>query len=148
MAYRLPNSRKSKFATAPHVVNPGVEVIDGARFAFRVVKHAETEDALTVALPDERVVIPQDLIYNRIHLFLGERRFDGWTAAIREYKELPYDTVLPGHGLPGGKALYDEMLSYLAFSEVALADAADGEDLKKRLTRRFPDYGGMALLDH
>ncbi len=70
------------------------------------------------------------------------------TAAIREYKQLPYDTVMPGHGLPGGRELYDEMLSYLAFSEVALANAVDGEDLKERLIRKFPNYGGLALLDH
>jgi hypothetical protein len=35
-----------------------VEAIDGVRVEFRVVEHAQTEQALVVSRPDERVIIP------------------------------------------------------------------------------------------
>jgi hypothetical protein len=48
----------------------------------RRVRKAETEDALVVGLPDANTIIMQDLVYNRWHLFLGERDFDGWRTRL------------------------------------------------------------------
>jgi hypothetical protein len=69
------------------------------------------------------------------------RNFDGWRAALREYRKLPYDIVLPGHGKPGRIELYDRMLAYIDFAEDALKNAADAAEFKQRLLDRFPDYG-------
>jgi glyoxylase-like metal-dependent hydrolase (beta-lactamase superfamily II) len=144
---RLGNAVPARAIVPDRVVAPGTEIIDGVQFEFRVLKNTESEDALTLALPDEDIIITQDLLSNRVHLFLGEQRFDGWAAALEEYEKLPYRTVLAGHGLPGGKELYNATLSYLAAAESALASAARGEDLKLRLIRMFPDYDGIVILD-
>jgi glyoxylase-like metal-dependent hydrolase (beta-lactamase superfamily II) len=80
------------------------EILDGVKLELRRLKGAETEDALTIALPDAGAIIVQDLVYNQAHPFLGERRFDGWRAALRAYQALPHEVVLPGHGLPGAKS--------------------------------------------
>jgi glyoxylase-like metal-dependent hydrolase (beta-lactamase superfamily II) len=144
---RLGNAVPTRATIPDRVVVPGTEIIDGVHFEFRVLENAESEDALALALPEEDVIIAQDLLSNRVHLFLGEQRFDGWAAALEEYEKLPYRTVLAGHGLPGGKELYNATLSYLAAAESALAGAADGEDLKLRLIRKFPDYDGIVILD-
>jgi glyoxylase-like metal-dependent hydrolase (beta-lactamase superfamily II) len=124
------------------------EVIDGVRLEYRLVRSAETEDALVVALPDARAIIVQDLVYNRSHLFLGEKDFDGWRAALREYRTLPYDHVLPGHGLPGGVALYDEMITYLDFAENALKASRTAAEFRERLINQFPSHGCHKVLDH
>src|SRR5215470_9287834 len=126
----------------------GEEVIDGVRIEYRRLRRAETEDALVVALPDAGAVIVQDLVYNRAHLFLGEREFDGWRTALKQYRDLPYNIVLPGHGVPGGKTLYDETIVYLDFAEDALKASATAPEFKRRLLDRFPDYGCHKVLDH
>jgi glyoxylase-like metal-dependent hydrolase (beta-lactamase superfamily II) len=126
----------------------GEEVVDGVRIEHRRVRAAETEDAPVVALPDARVVIVQDLVYDRSHLFLGERRFDGWRAVLREYRQLDFDVILPGHGFPGGKHLYDEMIVYLDFAEHALRNAPTAADFRQQLLDRFPDYACRKVLDH
>jgi glyoxylase-like metal-dependent hydrolase (beta-lactamase superfamily II) len=130
------------------LITKGEEVIDGVRLEYRRVRSAETEDALVIALPDARAIIVQDLVYNRSHLFLGERDFDGWRAALREYRSLPYDHVLPGHGLPGDAALYDEMIAYLDFAESALKTSRSGAEFRGRLIDQFPSYGCHKVLDH
>ena len=156
---RLAREEREKFPADPDVipqhpakpqavVKPGVETIGGVRFEFSVVNPAETEHALVISLPDESIVMVQDLVYNRVHLFLGEKRFESWEAALREYAALGHRRVLPGHGLPGGPELYDNMIAYLQFAQSALAQSTDGEDLKARLIDRFPYYGGRDLLDH
>lgn len=130
------------------LVTPGPEVLDGVRFEFILLPHAETENALMIGLPDYGILIVQDLIYNRIHAFIGERAFDNWANALRNYQELHYDRVLPGHGASGGTELYDGMLRYLSVAREALSQANDGDDLKSRLIAAFPNFGGRVLLDH
>jgi glyoxylase-like metal-dependent hydrolase (beta-lactamase superfamily II) len=126
----------------------GEEIVDGVRIQHCRLKSAETGDALVVGLMDARAIIVQDLVYNRSHLFLGEKDFDGWRAALREYRALPYEVVLPGHGIPGGKALYDEMVAYLDFAEEALKTSSTAEEFRERILDRFPDYGCHKVLDH
>jgi glyoxylase-like metal-dependent hydrolase (beta-lactamase superfamily II) len=126
----------------------GAEIVDGVRLELRRLKGAETEDALTIALPDAGAIIVQDLVYHHAHPFLAERRFDSWRAALRAHQELPYEVVLPGHGLPGGEALYEEMLRYLDVAEEALKATRAPSEFRERMIDRFPDYGGVKVLDH
>src|SRR5262249_17742 len=77
-----------------------------------------------------------------------ERAFDTWTEALRHYRGQPYDKILPGHGAPGGKELYDQMEAYLSIAQTLLAKSSDGDDLKVRLLASFPALGGRTLLDH
>ena len=129
-------------------IDEGEEIIDGVRIVYRRLYTAETEDALIVALPDASTIIVQDLVYNRAHLFLGERHFDSWRKALEQYRGLPYDRILPGHGVPGGKELYNEMIEYIDFAEKALNQSATGAEFKQRIVERYPDYGCSKVLEH
>ena len=77
------------------IVIPGTEVIDGTRFEFLQLRHAETEDALMIGLPDHDVLITQDLVYNKVHVFIGERAFDSWAAALERCRALSYGRTFP-----------------------------------------------------
>jgi hypothetical protein len=81
------------------------------------------------------------LIENSVRVFSNERAFDTWLAGLHRYKAQPYENVLPGHGAPGGKELYNRARELLSM-------AADRDDLKARFIAAFPDFGGRPLLDH
>jgi glyoxylase-like metal-dependent hydrolase (beta-lactamase superfamily II) len=130
------------------VVTPGAEIIDGIRFEFLHLRHAETEHALMIGFPEQGILITQDLIYNGVHVFISERAFETWSGSLTQYKAQAYEKILPGHGAPGGKNLYDRMQNYLATARELLSKASDGDDLKARLIAAFPDFGGRTLLDH
>jgi hypothetical protein len=98
-----------------------------------------------IGLPDARVLLAQDVAYNGVHLFIGEHAFDAWESAIATLEARPYDVILPGHGLPGDRAIYDANRDYLAAARTALAGATGPEDLSRRLDAAFPAYGGMAM---
>jgi len=131
-----------------HIVPPGVQTIDGVCFEFFHLQHAETEDALMVGLPDHGILITQDLLYNRVHVFIGEHAFDGWTAALQRAQALDYDILLPGHGTPGGPELYEAMQLYLSVASDAYSRSNDGVELTSRMIAAFPDHRGRILLDH
>ena len=130
------------------VVTPGSEVIDGIRLSFILLQHAETENALMVGLPEQKILITQDLVYHGVHVFIAEKAFDAWIAGLRHYKQLPFTRVLPGHGAPGGTELYDSMEHYLATARELLTRSKSGDELKARLIAAFPDFTGTAMLDH
>ncbi|WP_084801102.1 MBL fold metallo-hydrolase [Bradyrhizobium sp. Tv2a-2] len=131
-----------------HQIEASDETIDGVHVEHRLLRGAETEDALTIAIPDEGKIIVQDLVYNRAHVFLGERRFDTWRASLQAHRDLPYREVFPGHGKPGDKTLYEEMEDYLDYSEEALHKSTTANDFKQRILDRFPNYGCGLVLDH
>lgn len=130
------------------LVAPGSESIDGVRFEFLHLQHAETEHALMVGFPEHGILITQDLVYNGVHVFISERAFDSWSGALDHFRGLPYKKVLPGHGAPGGMELYDRMQNYLSTARDLLSKASDGDDLESRLIAAFPAFGGQAMLDH
>jgi glyoxylase-like metal-dependent hydrolase (beta-lactamase superfamily II) len=129
-------------------IEEGEESVDGVRIALRRLRSAETQDALVISIPDAGAIIVQDLIYHRIHPFLGERNFESWKADLREYWQLPYDLILPGHGASGGVELYDQMLSYLEVAEAAYQTSPDATEFRRQLVESFPDHGGLKVLDH
>ncbi len=133
---------------ATHIVEPGIETIDGVPIDFIRLTDAETENALMIGLPNHSILIAQDLIYNHVHAFVGEKAFADWHDALNKTQRLHYQKVLPGHGEPGGRDLYDDMRDYLAVAREAYLDAGNAEDFKKRLIEDFPDYQGRELLDH
>jgi len=130
------------------IVPPGVELIDGLRFEFLHLRHAETEDALMIGLPDHGILITQDLLYNRVHVFIGEHAFDGWTAALQKTQALDYDILLPGHGTAAGPELYGAMQHYLTVARGAYSKSNDGAELMSWMITAFPDHRGRILLDH
>lgn len=145
---KLGDEIPDKARRVDHRIEEGEEIVDGVRIVHQRLRGAETEDALVIAFPDSKTIIVQDLIYNQVHPFFGERRFQTWRAAIEEYRKLPYEFVLPGHGKPGGVEIYDQMLDYVNFAEDALAKASDRADFRRRLLERFPKHGGVAVADH
>jgi hypothetical protein len=128
-----------------HVVGAGEERIDGVRFSFEAVADAETTEQLMIGLPDAGVLLAQDVAYHQVHLFIGEHAFDTWTTAITALEAAPYDVILPGHGLPGGRGIYEADRQYLTVARQAVAEATGPEDLNRRLVAAFPEYGGTAM---
>jgi glyoxylase-like metal-dependent hydrolase (beta-lactamase superfamily II) len=145
---KVGNDIPDKARRVDHRIEEGEEIVDGVRVSHMRLRGAETEDAVVIGFPNVRTIIVQDLVYNRVHPFFGEQHFDGWRAALKDYSKKPYDMILPGHGLPGGVEVYDQMREYIDFAEDALAKSPERADFRRRLLERFPDHGGVKIADH
>ncbi len=148
-AYRLTPGHwgQERISARPvdHLVEAGEETIDGVRLVFHPVSGAETTEQLTIGLPDQRVLLTQDVVYHDVHSFIAERNFTAWTAALDLLETWPYEIILPGHGLPGDRRLYRAARSYLATAREALAAASGPDDLSRRLEGAYPRYSGRAM---
>ncbi|MEO9650440.1 MAG: MBL fold metallo-hydrolase [Roseobacter sp.] len=126
-----------------------IEVIDGVTFEFRHVTDAESDNMMTIYLPDQKVLIAQDMLYNNCHLFCGHGNFDGWKAGLIEMQnDTSFDLVLPGHGpTAGSRQAVDNALLYLDHTQAAYEKAATGEELKTAILDRYPSYLAAGLVD-
>jgi cyclase len=72
-----------------------------------------TQGDTVVYLPKERIVCTGDLMESRL-AYMGNGVFDEWVTTLDAVKELDFDTVLPGHGVPfHEKSLITAFQSYL-----------------------------------
>ena len=72
-----------------------------------------TQGDTVVYLPKERIVCTGDLMESRL-AYMGNGVFDEWVTTLDAVKELDFDAVLPGHGVPfHEKSLITAFQSYL-----------------------------------
>ena len=127
-------------------ITAGTQVIDGITVVFEAHSGGEAPDELVIKLPEHGVLIAQDLVYNQLHLFLGNNDIAGWQRAIEQLAaDGAYDTILPGHGLPTGPEVFAEIGRYLADASQLLGE--DGEAYKKAIVDFYPSYRGAFLID-
>jgi glyoxylase-like metal-dependent hydrolase (beta-lactamase superfamily II) len=127
------------------VAETGEEVIDGIRLSFQRVVDAETSEQLSIGLPEQGILIAQDVVYHDVHSFIGEQNFATWSLALDLLGSWPYHTVMPGHGLPGGRQLYAATKAYLATAAAEFTAAAGPSDLNRRLEAAYPAFGGRGM---
>lgn len=138
-----------------HALEEGTEAIDGVEFSFTKVTGAEATVMVNIELPQLKTLLAQDLVYNHVHLFIGEMHgpnrdihcFDGWTEVLKAAQEKDYELVLPGHGEPTDSSVFAELIAYLADSKQLLVEATGPDDLKRKVMERYPDYRIPMMLD-
>jgi len=132
----------------PSVIQqPGEETIGDVKFIFEKSLNNESAVSLVIKLPEIGLYIAQDIVYNKIHLFI-EGDTKGWETALRKIiKEKTYKIVLSGHGKEGGIELLKENLNYLAFVKETILKSKNKEGFKAAIIKKYPEYGGEQLVD-
>jgi cyclase len=64
-----------------------------------------TESDLIMYLPEERILFAGDLVFNEGHPYLGYGFHNELKTRLRELELMDPETVIPGHGDPGGKEI-------------------------------------------
>ncbi len=129
-------------------IKEGSEIIGGVKFVFEKVGNAEAGVQLLIKLPECSAIIVQDIAANNVHLFIGEKAFDSWIKTLQRLKKLKgYDKVLVGHGEPADISVYDKNIEYLKFAKSAFKSAKSGDELKKKLLEKFPEYRVPVIVD-
>lgn len=132
----------------PSVIQqPGEETIGDVKFIFEKSLNNESTVSLVIKLPELGVYIAQDIVYNKIHLFI-EGDTKGWETALNKIiKEKTYKIILAGHGKEGGEKLLKENLTYLAFVNETITKSKNKEEFKAAIIKKYPEYGGEQLVD-
>ena len=103
-------------------------------------------DVLFTVLPEQKVAIVQDLVYNGVFFAPGVDRAN-WIAILEELRDDPAcDTLLVGHGLPTSRGDLDTAIAYIKVMDDAMTNAATPDEAAAIIKAAFPGYGGEFLL--
>jgi glyoxylase-like metal-dependent hydrolase (beta-lactamase superfamily II) len=71
----------------------------GREFRFMYLGRGHTGGDLLVHIPEEGVLITGDLLLEGLP-YMGDGYFRDWPGTLEKLKELDFEVMLPGHGLP------------------------------------------------
>lgn len=135
------------------IIDEGQIAIDGVLYNIMKVKETEYRIMLVIDIPQIRTLIAQDMVYNKVFLFLGEKTStgdiccDNWIRELEKYKNNNYETVIPGHGEPADAGLLQLNIDYLKDAKNIIKTSKSGEEFKERLTKNYPDFNVPLLID-
>ncbi len=137
-----------KYVPTKIIAAPGKEAIDGVIFEFERIKSAEAVIQLLIKLPQAQVLVAQDLAFNRVHLFIGQKEFKSWMQIAQSMEALKdYSIILAGHGEPADSKIFHENIQYLNDVMEIFLKVKTGAELKHALVKKYPAYRGAVLLD-
>lgn len=120
---------------------------DGITINLQKVYETECPVNLVVEIPDHKILLAQDLVYNKAYPYFGERTqageygFDNWIAVLESFEAQGYEHILPGHGDPTDLSIIPTMVGYLNFAKAKVNEGLRGEDLINSIKAEYPNYG-------
>jgi glyoxylase-like metal-dependent hydrolase (beta-lactamase superfamily II) len=128
--------------------------LEGHDLLIVEVGHTDTEDTSVLHVPDLRLVVAGDVIYNGAHMWLGEGvvvgGFEPWRAAIDKVEALKPRHIICGHQ---NKQLDDdaertiaETRQYLDDADELLRTESTAVDFFNAKVERYPNHLGRTVL--
>jgi glyoxylase-like metal-dependent hydrolase (beta-lactamase superfamily II) len=111
---------KQTFDKSPFVLDDGQRKVQFHHFGW-----AHTRGDGFVYLPKERVICTGDALVNGPYNFTGQGNIQNWSNVLRSAQKLKIEYVLPGHGAPGGKELFDGQILFFTELQKAVKGAID-----------------------
>jgi cyclase len=111
---------KQTFDKSPFVLDDG-----NRRVEFHFFGWAHTRGDGFVYLPKEKVIATGDALVNGPYNYTGQGNIKNWGNVLRSAKKLNIQYVLPGHGGPGGKELFDGQILFFTELQKAVKSAVD-----------------------
>lgn len=109
---------------------------------------AHTDADLYIIVPERRVLIAADLIFNGVLPVARDSDLTGLRRTLRELQLLDVGIVVPGHGPVGGPELIDRQLAVLDDVSAAVRAAhADGADIDGVTAAALASVAGLLHAD-
>lgn len=123
----------------------GMTDMSGVPVEIRHIQNTEAPHIAIAILPEQKVAIVQDLVYNGVFFAPGVDR-GNWIATLEALRDDPaVETLLVGHGLPTSRGELDTAIAYLKVLDEAMG-LATPDDAAAMLKASFPGYAGDFLL--
>jgi glyoxylase-like metal-dependent hydrolase (beta-lactamase superfamily II) len=132
---------------------PELEV-EGHTLRVLRLGQSDVADSTAVHVPDLHTLLPGDVIYNGIHLWMYQsdhaQRMD-WIETVNEVEKLGVKTIIAGHTDPAARdndaaRLIQATRQYIYDFDEAVASSSGGAEVVSKMTARYPDLGNPYTL--
>jgi hypothetical protein len=137
----------AKVVIPTNVVEAGKEeIVDGVRIVFSSPAPQLTGPVLFMEFPAQKVMVQHHLAYVGVHVPMPP--VEGRLAKLNEMKGKDWAWVIGGHGIPvTGTEYFSKTIDYFTTLGKALKESPDVATAKEKMTKAYPSYGGVFLLD-
>ena len=103
----------------PEVISDDHFMLEGHTLKILQAGHTDTEGTTTLWVPDIRLVVAGDVVYNETHMYMAESTAESrleWISALEIVKALDPINVVAGHKFPGradDPATIDDSIQYI-----------------------------------
>ena len=127
--------------------------LEGHDLAIVEVGHTDSDDTSVLHVPDLRLVVAGDAIYNGVHMYLGQSAVGGfgpWRDAIDKVEALEPRHIVCGHQNSGldddAKRTIEQTRHYLDDAEELLRTETTATGFFNAKIARYPDHLGRMVL--
>lgn len=140
---------------APTPLQGNVLMLEGERIEVIGPLQGDHANSTALYVPSAKTLIAGDLLFNEMHLWLGESlepQRKAWAAAVESLAGLGATRVIAGHKKPGladDTSAVSYTRTYLAGFERAIGESKNSAELRAKITAAFPatiDWNGDFLL--
>ena len=127
--------------------------LEGHTLVAVPVGHSDTDDSSFLWVPDLKLAVTGDIVYNGVYSYLAESLTtplrQKWIRAIEKVKSFHPETVVVGHKRPGavdGSWTLDATQDYVRLWDRLAGEARDARDMFDKVRRADPDKTGEFVL--
>ena len=130
----------------------GVIQLEGEELVSIRAGHTDTRGTTCLHVPSIGLVVAGDVVYNDVHIHLGESSADSrkeWIAALDRIESLKPRTVIAGHkrpGRPDAPNIVEETKQYIRDFDSLAATAQTAKELYDRMLALYPDRVNPSVL--
>jgi glyoxylase-like metal-dependent hydrolase (beta-lactamase superfamily II) len=130
--------------TAPEAIAESSFELEGHRLEILGPMQGDHVHATAVWIPEAKTLVAGDLLFNEMHLWLGESLEPArlaWAKSLEKLAALGATRVVAGHkkpGLPDDASSIAYTQRYLRVFEEAVAATKTSEELSRRIRAAFP----------
>jgi glyoxylase-like metal-dependent hydrolase (beta-lactamase superfamily II) len=144
-----------RYPTAPAPLTERFLMLEGQRIEVIGPLQGDHSNSTALYVPSAKTLIAGDLLFNQMHLWLGESlqpERKAWAEAVEKLAGLGATRVIAGHkkpGLPEDTSAIAFTRNYLARFEQAVGESKNSAELRARINAAFPstiDWNGDFLL--
>lgn len=131
--------------TAPTALEGNSFELEGHRLEVLGPMQGDHVHATAVWIPEIKTLVAGDLLFNEVHLWLGESLKPGrlaWAKSVEQLAALGATRVVAGHkkpGLPDDTSAIDYTRRYLQVFEQAVASSKTSAELRAKIAAAFPN---------
>jgi glyoxylase-like metal-dependent hydrolase (beta-lactamase superfamily II) len=132
------------YPSAPQALSEDRIMLEGRELQVLGPMQGDHAHSTALWVPELRALLPGDLVFNEVHLWLGEHdpaTVAGWSDAIAQLLALDPLIVVAGHarpGLPDDVSGLQFTRDYLAAWPGLVAASSSAADMQARVRARFP----------
>ncbi|MCW2406909.1 glyoxylase-like metal-dependent hydrolase (beta-lactamase superfamily II) [Sphingobium sp. B1D7B] len=133
------------YPSAPKALTSDTLTLEGHELKVLPPMQGDHIHSTALWAPEIKALFPGDLVFNKVHLWLGEHRPEnvrGWSQSIAKLAELKPTMVVPGHskaGLANDASGLAFTRDYLAAWPQLIAQSKNSTDFMAKVRAKFPD---------